>query len=84
MTLLLLALLAGAPIREFHDIPYGADSRQRFDVYAPANAHGAPVIVMVHGGGWHRDGEEKAASWATSSYPLITGCCRVPIRCSRP
>lgn len=34
------------------DVPYGPHPLQRFDVYAPANAKNAPVIVMVHGGGW--------------------------------
>ena len=34
------------------DIPYGPDKQQRLDVYAPAGAMHAPVIVMVHGGGW--------------------------------
>jgi len=34
------------------DIAYGADALQRMDVYLPPNAHGAPVILMVHGGAW--------------------------------
>lgn len=31
---------------------YGPASRQRLDVYMPAHADGAPILVMVHGGGW--------------------------------
>jgi acetyl esterase/lipase len=41
-----------AGTRVFSNVPYGDDPRQRFDVYAPAQATNAPVIFMVHGGGW--------------------------------
>jgi|GEM_PF-1579278 len=35
------------------DIAYGKDPLQKLDVYLPAILpHDAPVIVMVHGGGW--------------------------------
>lgn len=35
------------------DIAYGADPAQKLDVYVPASpVHGAPVILMVHGGAW--------------------------------
>src|SRR6185437_5001575 len=40
--------------RGVRDVAYGNDPRQRFDVYLPAHAIGAPVIFMVHGGGWRR------------------------------
>lgn len=36
------------------DVAYGSDPLQRFDVYLPPHATGAPVILMVHGGGWYR------------------------------
>jgi acetyl esterase/lipase len=38
------------------DVPYvvGGVERQRLDVYAPAGAVGAPVVVFVHGGEWAR------------------------------
>lgn len=36
-------------------IAYGSDALQTFDVYLPAERQtDAPVIVMVHGGGWKR------------------------------
>ena len=38
--------------RVVRNVRYGSDIRQRFDVYAPADAKGSPVIFMVHGGGW--------------------------------
>lgn len=50
-----------AGIRRIADLPYGPDARQRMDVYLPANAHGAPVLVMVHGGAW-MFGDKAAAS----------------------
>lgn len=34
------------------DQPYGAHRLQRYDVYAPRGATGAPVLVFWHGGGW--------------------------------
>lgn len=34
------------------DIAYGDDPAQTFDVYRPAEARNAPVIVMLHGGAW--------------------------------
>ncbi len=34
------------------DIAYGADPRQRLDVYAPAAAHDLPVVVFIYGGSW--------------------------------
>lgn len=41
-----------AGIRIVRDVSYGSDPRQRFDVYAPMQAHDAPVILLVHGGAW--------------------------------
>jgi acetyl esterase/lipase len=48
-------------VRRLTDGPYGPDARQRMDVYLPPNAHGAPVLVMVHGGAW-MFGNKAAAS----------------------
>ena len=43
------------------DIAYGPDRRQRYDVYLPARVTpGAPILVMVHGGGW-RTGDKALA-----------------------
>jgi acetyl esterase/lipase len=36
------------------DVAYGSDAAQRIDVYHPAKADNAPIIMMVHGGGWRR------------------------------
>ena len=45
-------------VQRIADVPYGSDPRQRMDVYLPtpssstASAVRAPVVFMVHGGGW--------------------------------
>lgn len=42
-----------AGVRVLHDQAYGPGARQRYDVYLPpGSAAGAPVLLMVHGGGW--------------------------------
>jgi len=51
---------AAAPaVKVVRDVPYGADPRQRFDVYVPRGARNAPVILMVHGGAW-RIGDKRS------------------------
>ena len=73
--LMVLVLTACAPVRIFNDVmpkdggtrlvvrgqPYGADPRQKLDVYAPLStaARRLPVIVFFYGGSWNsgtRDG----------------------------
>lgn len=70
-----------AGVRRIADVAYGADARQRFDVYLPEGAlpaH-APVIVMVHGGAWMVGNkampqvvENKAARWVTRGTVLVS------------
>ena len=70
-------LPAGA--RLLRDQPYGSDARQRMDVYLPARAQGAPVIFMVHGGGW-RWGDKgaqavvanKLARWVARGFVFVS------------
>lgn len=45
-------------IRKLSDVAYGSHEQQRMDVYLPATVRNAPVILMVHGGGWRR-GDKK-------------------------
>jgi len=68
-------------IQVVRDIAYGADNEQRFDVYLPRAAQGqnAPVILMVHGGGWYRGDkamkavvENKASYWVGKGYVFIS------------
>src|SRR5438309_232835 len=34
------------------DIPYGPHAEQRLDVFLPDHSAPAPVVLMIHGGGW--------------------------------
>ncbi|TIQ62323.1 MAG: alpha/beta hydrolase [Mesorhizobium sp.] len=45
---------------------YGPDARDLIDVFAPADAKAAPVLVFIHGGAWTRNTREDA------SYPAPT------------
>jgi arylformamidase len=67
-----------ADIRVQRDLRYGADPRQRYDVYAPPQARGLPIIVMVHGGGWRTGDKDnpglatpKAAYWVPRGYVFV-------------
>ncbi|WP_342116590.1 alpha/beta hydrolase [Pseudoduganella sp. OTU4001] len=66
------AVAAAPPAGVQRDIPYGSDARQRFDVYLPAQAApGAPVIFMVHGGGW-RIGSKTETAVVQNKAPYFT------------
>ena len=62
------------------DVAYGAAREQRLDVYTPqSGTHDAPVIVMVHGGGWKRGDknmqsvvENKAARWVPRGFVFVS------------
>lgn len=65
--------------RVLRDLPYGDDPRQRFDVYLPAAAHDAPLIVFVHGGAWAIGDKDnpgvvanKAAYWLPKGYAFVS------------
>jgi len=61
------------PGKALRDIPYGSDPRQRFDVYLPTQpAANAPVIFMVHGGGWRTGGKAETAV-VENKVPYFTG-----------
>ena len=67
-------------VRVIRDIPYGGDPAQRMDVYLPAQgAARAPVIFVVHGGGWRRGDkamasvvQNKVARWVPRGFVLIS------------
>ncbi|MEP6720027.1 MAG: alpha/beta hydrolase [Variovorax sp.] len=58
MKALYALLVASAPLLGFAqtpdlpDLAYGPAPRQRMDVYLPARADRAPVLLVVHGGAW--------------------------------
>ncbi|MCW0199466.1 alpha/beta hydrolase [Sphingopyxis sp.] len=61
------------------DIAYGGDPAQRLDVYRPAKADRAPMIVMVHGGGWWRGDkarppviDNKVNHWLPKGYIMVS------------
>lgn len=67
-------------VRVLRDVPYGGDPAQRMDVYLPAHAAAhAPVILLVHGGGWSRGDkamasvvQNKVARWVPRGFVLIS------------
>ncbi|MFT3805298.1 alpha/beta hydrolase [Arenimonas sp.] len=71
------ALPAGA--RVLRDVAYGSDPAQRYDIYLPGRAANAPVVFMVHGGGW-RVGDKthdkvvdnKIGRWLPKGFVLIS------------
>ena len=72
-----VALPTGAQVER--DLAYGSDPAQRLDVYRPANAQNAPVIFMVHGGGWARGDKEaagvvnnKVEHWLPKGYIVVS------------
>jgi len=65
--------------RQFLDLPYGPDPRQRMDVYLPAKPQNASAIVMVHGGAWAIGDKahgkvvaNKLAHWLPQGIALIS------------
>ena len=69
-----------AGTRVQRDIAYGSDPRQRYDAYLPAHLHAdAPIVFMVHGGGWRRGDkamanvvDNKAAYWLDKGYVFVS------------
>ena len=66
-------------IKVLTNIPYGKDIDQVLDVYIPADAKGAPVIFMIHGGAWsggdkanQAEFENKVAHWVTQGFIFIS------------
>lgn len=61
------------------DVPYGLDGAQKYDVYLPASASNAPVIVMIHGGAWTGGdkqsddvAEAKAGYFVSKGYIFVS------------
>ncbi len=47
-------------VKTIKNFAYGTHAQHRLDIYAPEYASHAPIIVMLHGGGW-TTGEKEAA-----------------------
>ncbi len=41
-----------AELKPLKDLAYGEAPIQKLDIYAPADAKNAPVLIDIHGGGW--------------------------------
>jgi acetyl esterase/lipase len=81
--------IGGQDVLVMRDVSYGPDKLQRMDIYRPAityiAAQPAPVVLMVHGGGWeigdkayNRVVDNKVARWIprgiifiSVNYPMI-------------
>ena len=69
-------------VRAIRDVSYGADRRQRLDVYVPAEAADTsprPVVFFVHGGAWafgdkgaSRVVEPKVAHWVACGWIVVS------------
>ena len=72
-------------VQKIADLPYGPDARQRMDIYLPRSSAPhpsgvrAPVVFMVHGGGWrHGDKamgrvvDQKVASWVPRGLIVVS------------
>ncbi len=61
------------------DVPYRLDDAQKYDVYLPENRSNAPIIVMIHGGGWTGGDKQdadvaasKAGYWVAKGYIFVS------------
>jgi len=78
-----LAIVASATARDDRhlttEVAYGPDPLQRMDIHRPAQASEAPIIVMLHGGGWRRGDKSnravvshKAAHWLAHGVLFVS------------
>jgi arylformamidase len=56
-----LSMVAGVTV--IKDFAYGAHQKNRFDIYAPEKTISAPIIIMLHGGGWAGGDKEAPLSY---------------------
>lgn len=66
-------------INVIHDFSYGPLPDQKMDIYTQGKLSGAPVIFMVHGGGWRDGGKNvsktvnnKVARWVPEGFVFIS------------
>ncbi|AOF83853.1 alpha/beta hydrolase fold family protein [Methyloversatilis sp. RAC08] len=73
--------VAGLPAgtRVERDVSYGDHADQRLDVYIPADARAAPMLFLVHGGGWRRGDkthgrliDNKLAHWLPAGVVIVS------------
>ena len=79
LALILPTALWAQPDAVLRDVAYGPAPQHRLDVYLPPAPEKAPVLVMMHGGGW-RFGDkgaqavwqEKQAHWGARGYIVVS------------
>ena len=69
-------VLSGGGVRQVADgVPFGADPRQRLDIYAPPHAAHAPVLVFFYGGSWssgrRQDYGFAARAFASQGFVVV-------------
>jgi arylformamidase len=74
-----LALPALAADGVLRNVAYGPDKLQAMDVYLPPESKAAPIILMVHGGGWRIGDkrhppvfENKVARWVPKGFIFVS------------
>lgn len=67
VTSALLGLTGLAYAQMFDEYAYGPHPRHRMDVYAAKGVEGAPVILMLHGGGWQTGSKRVPNVWFNKS-----------------
>ena len=70
------------PAPGLKDVAYGPEARQKLDVHLPIATHkstGAPIVLMVHGGGWcvgdkaaGKVIENKVARWVPKGFVVVS------------
>jgi arylformamidase len=54
-------------------LSYGSDPLQALDLWVPAGAKSAPLVLFVHGGGWKRGSKSNAVGRALPGHMLEQG-----------
>lgn len=81
LSFLVLPARAAAPdgVRVLRNVAYGTAKLQAMDVYLPPQPRSAPIILMVHGGGWRIGDkrhqpvtENKVARWVPKGFILVS------------
>lgn len=82
LAILIAAMPAQATADTVKDIAYGTLEKQKLDIYTPRRTLNAPVMIFVHGGGWHFGDKKKVHSkpatfnragiiFVSIGYPLL-------------
>ena len=77
LLLIATAVTAGEP-RVHRDLPYAEPKHERrtLDVYAPAEGKNHPVVVWIHGGGWHsgdkKDVKQKPQAFTDKGFVFVS------------